>query len=77
MSSRFILHRRRKTTRAASAGSLMALGGSVKQTRTAEALGLRERCYVYGGCCSPLGKARRPFVPQGKCPLPIPTHCLN
>jgi hypothetical protein len=57
--------------------SLMALGGSVKQTRTAEALGLRDWCYLHGGCSQPLGKAHRPFVPQGKCPLPIPTHCLN
>jgi hypothetical protein len=44
MSSRFILHGRRKTTRAASAGSLMALGGSVKQTRTGVVVSLQEWC---------------------------------
>jgi len=44
MSSRFILHGRRKTTRATSAGSLMALGGSVKQTRTEVVVSLQEWC---------------------------------
>ena len=44
----------------------MALGGSVKQTRTAGALGLRERCYLHGGSSRPFGKAHRPFAAQGK-----------
>jgi hypothetical protein len=71
MSSRFILHGRRKTTRAASAGSLMALGGSVKQTRTAEALGLREWRYCARRLLLAIRKGAK-ALRCGQVGLPVP-----